>query len=85
MKTIKYMVLALALFASTEAIFANPAYKPNKVKTTTVLLRLNCTVEPNGVVKDNAGTIIGKLNANGTVTDNQGNIIGSKARIAQEK
>jgi len=91
MKTLKLAVLALMLGASV-VMYAKPKKKvktPNAPTQTSKpidrILRLNCTIEKGGTVKNANGEVIGTLNSKYEVVNAAGQVIGSIEKTSAEK
>ena len=77
MKISKLIVLGLALILAhtTFAGGNKPKHKHKQDKSQKIDIT-GYTVDNNGMVKDNAGLVLGKLNPDGTIVDVSGTVIG---------
>ena len=83
MKTIKIAALALMLCASVMT-YAKPK-KGVKAQNNTSVVKLDCTVESDGTVKNTSGEAIGKLNSDGNVVNAAGQVIGTMQKTSAQK
>lgn len=83
MKLIKFTLLTLMLCASVMT-FAKPK-KGKNTQNTTKVVKLSCTLDSDGTLKNVDGEVIGKLNSDGNVVNAAGHVIGSIERTSKEK